>query len=102
MKRLLFSFFLIAFFSCAAQEKMGQREIVFQSVNLIPMDQEKVVPNQTVVVQHGKIRAMGAAGQVPYGKDAVVIDGKGKYLMPGLAEMHAHVPPVDDLEPMKE
>ena len=27
---------------------------------------------------------------------------KGKYLLPGLAEMHAHVPPVDDLEPMKD
>ncbi len=27
---------------------------------------------------------------------------KGKYLIPGLAEMHAHVPPIDDMEPMKD
>jgi imidazolonepropionase-like amidohydrolase len=43
-----------------------------------------------------------SAQKIKYNQKAVVIDGKGKYLMPGLAEMHAHVPPVDDLEPMKE
>src|SRR5688572_6864857 len=101
MKLLFHLLFLLSFLSCAAQEKTN-REIVFHSVNLLPMDQEKVVPNQVVVVQNGKIKAIGTASQVKYGKDALVIDGKGKYLMPGLAEMHAHVPPVDDLEPMKD
>ena len=102
MQRLLLCLLFFVSFSCAAQDRAGQREVVFLSVNLIPMDQERVVPNQVVVVQNGKIKAMGTAGQVKYAKDAMVIDGKGKYLMPGLAEMHAHVPPVDDLEPMKE
>ena len=37
-----------------------------------------------------------------YSKSATLIEAKGKYLIPGLAEMHAHVPPVDNLEPMKE
>src|SRR5688572_24765603 len=102
MKQLLFCALLFIFYSCAAQEKTGQRELVFLSVNLIPMDQEKLVPNQVVVVKNGKIKAIGNVGQIKYGKDAIVIDAKGKYLMPGLAEMHAHVPPVDDLEPMKD
>ena len=66
------------------------------------MDEERVLPNQVVVIKNGKIVAMGDAQKIKYNKKAVVIDGKGKYLMPGLAEMHAHVPPVDDLEPMKE
>jgi len=64
------------------------------------MDEERVIPNQTVVIKDGKIVAMGT--KVKYAKNALVIDGKGKYLMPGLAEMHAHVPPIDDIEPMKE
>ncbi|WP_206609784.1 amidohydrolase family protein [Paracnuella aquatica] len=78
------------------------QELVFRSVNVIPMDGEIVLPNQTVVVRNGVIHAMGDEGKVQWGKDAKVIDGKGKYLMPGLAEMHAHVPPSDDVEAMKE
>ena len=66
------------------------------------MDEERVLQNQVVVVKNGKIIAMGDAQKVKFSKSALVIDGKGKYLMPGLAEMHAHVPPVDDIEPMKE
>lgn len=99
---------LLLSISCTAQKQDWQpinsnnREIVFRSVNVIPMDEEWVLPNQVVVVKNRKIVAMGDAAKVKYSKDAFVIDGKGKYLMPGLAEMHAHVPPVDDIEPMKE
>jgi imidazolonepropionase-like amidohydrolase len=64
------------------------------------MDEERVIPDQTVIIKDGKVTAIGK--RLKFGKDALVIDGKGKYLMPGLAEMHAHVPPIDDLEPMKE
>src|SRR5687767_13532179 len=66
------------------------------------MNEEKVIKNQDVVVQNGIIKAIGESGKVKYDKNARVIDANGKYLMPGLAEMHAHVPPVDDIEPMKE
>jgi hypothetical protein len=45
---------------------------------------------------------MGDPQKTTWSKDALVIDGTGKFLMPGLAEMHAHVPPVNDFEPMKE
>jgi len=77
-----------------------QRELVIRSVNVVPMDEERIIPNQTVVIKDGKISAIGS--NVKYSKGALVIDGKGKYLIPGLAEMHAHVPPIDDLDPMKE
>ena len=79
-----------------------QREIVFRAVNVIPMDQGRVIDNQTVVVKNGRITALGNEGSVKFGTDALVIDAKGKYLTPGWAEIHAHVPPIDDIEPMKE
>ncbi|MDB5242951.1 MAG: amidohydrolase [Spirosoma sp.] len=79
-----------------------QRDIVFRSVNVIPMDRERVLENQTVVVRNGRITAMGNEGKVRFGKDALVVDARGKYLLPGWAEMHAHVPPIDDIEPMKD
>jgi imidazolonepropionase-like amidohydrolase len=77
-----------------------QREIVITNVSVIPMDTERILEKQTVVIKDGKITAVGTS--VKYNKNAFVIDGQGKYLIPGLAEMHAHVPPVDDIEPMKE
>ncbi|KAB7732589.1 amidohydrolase family protein [Rudanella paleaurantiibacter] len=90
--------------SVRAQGLMSNRdrEVVFRSVAVIPMDAERVLENQTVVVRNGRISAMGREGSVRFAKDALIIDGKGKYLMPGWAEMHAHVPPIDDIEPMKE
>lgn len=69
-------------------------------VDVIPMDRDRVMKDQTVVVRNNKIAAIGSG--IKYSKDALVVNADGKYLIPGLAEMHAHVPPVDDLEPMKE
>lgn len=103
MKNLLLLLSLFFILSCNAQNSQADnRELVFLSVNVIPMHQEKVLPHQTVVIKHGKITAMGNTSATTYSKDALVIDGQGKYLMPGLAEMHAHIPQTDDLEPMKE
>jgi len=102
--KILLTFSLVLFlFSCNSQQESstGSTETVFVSVNVIPMDKESVLPNQDVVTKDGKIVAIGDAGKVKYSKDALRVDGKGKYLIPGLAEMHAHVPPIDDIEPMK-
>lgn len=77
-----------------------QREVVFTSVSIVPMDTENVLENQMVIIKDGKVSAIGK--KLKYGKNALVVEGKGKYLMPGLAEMHAHVPPNDNLEAHKE
>lgn len=104
MKNLLFILFAFAVLSCASQQAIDNRtkEIVFRNVNVIPMDKNEVLPGQDVVIKNGTITAIGPTSKIKYSKDALVIDAKGKYLSPGLAEMHAHVPPVDDLEPMKD
>jgi hypothetical protein len=104
MKSILFICCLLLPSFLLAQEPINsaQKEIVFKSVNVIPMDMERVIENQDVVVKNGIIISIGNSGKVKYAADAVVINASGKYLMPGLAEMHAHVPPVNDIEPMKE
>lgn len=63
----------------------------FVDVNVIPMDREHVLAHQTVLVRGDRVVALGptAKTQVPAG--ARRIDGRGKYLIPGLADMHAHV-----------
>ncbi len=66
----------------------------FVNVNVIPMTDARVVPGQTVVVEDGRIRTIGSVDVTPVPKNAVVVDGTDRFLLPGLAEMHAHVPRV--------
>ena len=68
----------------------------FTNVSVLPMSSDGVLENQTVVVRDGVIEAAGPAAAVDVPPGATVIDGEGRYLMPGLAEMHAHVPPGDN------
>ena len=96
---LVLSVCLLTSYSQEVIEK--DREVVFKSVNIVPMDREQVIENQVVVMKNGKIQSIGNAKKVKYRKNALVIDGSGRYMMPGLAEMHAHVPPNDDIESMK-
>lgn len=70
---------------------MQQSEIAFVDVTVIPMDSERVLNHHTVVVNRGRIVSVGPVEKVPVGNGARRIDGKGKYLMPGLADMHAHL-----------
>src|SRR5690606_25912901 len=61
----------------------------FVNVNVVPMDSERVLRGQTVVVEAGRIVAIDAAPQIPAG--ARVVDGEGRaFLSPGLADMHTH------------
>jgi imidazolonepropionase-like amidohydrolase len=61
-------------------------------VTVVPMDRERTIPAQTVIVRDGRIAAMGPAARTKVPAGAIRIDGRGRFLMPGLAEMHAHVP----------
>lgn len=93
----LFVSFLTATSLCWAQ----QGDFYFTHVNVIPMNKEIIIPDQTVVVRNGRIQAIRPTTGKKISSDHTVIDCTGKYLMPGLAEMHAHIPPVNDMEPMK-
>ncbi len=58
-----------------------------ENVNIIPMTKEnKVIENATVVIKENKIFTIN--GSIP--KSATTIDGTGKWLIPGLIDMHVH------------
>jgi imidazolonepropionase-like amidohydrolase len=73
-------------------EAPARSTYVFTNVDVIPMDAERVLRDQTVVVAAGRITAVGAAASVAAPPGATRIDGRGKYLVPGIADMHGHVP----------
>ena len=67
---------------------------VFINVNVIPMTSKEVLSARTVIVTNGEITTIGNVDQTPLPGNAVVIDGTNRFLIPGLAEMHGHVPPI--------
>lgn len=75
----------------AAQEQVS----AITNVTVIPMDGERTLANQTVIVRGQRIAELGPSDRLKAPSGARVIDGRGKYLMPGLAEMHGHIPPGD-------
>jgi hypothetical protein len=90
LNRLLaLAFLLLAVIVSSAQAETEPGTTAFINVNVLPMDSERVLRGQSVVVEHGHITAIGANVTVP--KDARIIDGHGSaFLSPGLADMHTH------------
>ncbi|HEV8357176.1 MAG TPA: amidohydrolase family protein [Gemmatimonadales bacterium] len=81
---------LLAALTAAAQQRPP---VVILNVNVIPMDRERVLAGQTVVVEGDRIVAVGPTASVKVPAGALRVNGAGKYLIPGLGEMHAHIPP---------
>ena len=72
-------------------ENLAGESFAFVHVNVIPMDRERVLMDQTVIVTDGRISKIGAAKKTKVPKGATEIDGAGKYLIPALSDMHVHM-----------
>jgi imidazolonepropionase-like amidohydrolase len=77
---------------CAAPVPAADSMVAFVGVTVIPMDRERSLPNSTVLVEGGRIVQVGPAHKVRVPDGATRVSGQGKFLLPGLAEMHAHIP----------
>ena len=71
--------------------------IAIEDVSVIPMDRDRRLTNQTVVVRDDRIVAIGPRESARVPDDAVRVAGAGRFLMPGLAELHGHVDNEADL-----
>lgn len=85
MKKIIFALIIFACFALG----ISAQTVAFTNVNVIPMDKERVLQNQTVLVKDGIIFEIGKKVKIP--KDVQIIDGRGKYLIPGLMDMHTHL-----------
>jgi len=91
MVQILRSCFLFTAVSFAAIALAQQSPLAILHVHVIPMDRERVLDDQTVVVADGKIAQIGLASSVRVPAGAKPIDGAGKYLVPGLTDAHVHL-----------
>lgn len=91
---------LIMCIATACEESSNENEnvVAFVDVNVVPMDSERILEHQTVIVKGDRIDLVGKAGDTEIPEEALRIEGGDRYLMPGLTEMHGHVPGPDDRE----
>ncbi len=85
---LITLFYLLSSLVSFAQD--AKNKIAFVHVNVIPLTHEVVLKDQTVLVENDVITFVGK-----YSKDLknfTIVDGTNKFLIPGFADMHAHLP----------
>lgn len=92
MKKMLVLSILLTLLASAVQAVTPSADTTaFVGVNVIPMDRERVLTGQTVIVRDGVIAEIGDAKKVRVPSGARRIDGRGKFLIPGLTDMHVHL-----------
>ncbi|UCB45967.1 MAG: amidohydrolase family protein [Spirochaetota bacterium] len=68
-----------------------EKMVAFENINVIPMDSERLLKGHTVIIEDGRISEMGPVSAVEIPQEALTVDGHGRFLIPGLSDMHAHL-----------
>ena len=63
--------------------------VVIKNINILAPDSEEFIPRQTLLIENGLIQSIDNLSIIP--AQAKVIDGTGKYLIPGLIDSHVHL-----------
>ncbi len=93
-QKMLF-FVLFGIFSTSFAQRL-----VIQNVNIIPINTNTVLKNKTILIENGIIIKIDDTKNIPTNTKTptTVIDAKGKYVMPALADMHVHLPKMEGLD----
>jgi imidazolonepropionase-like amidohydrolase len=98
MKRTIALLFVLAALSPVAAQTTttAPDTVAFVNVNVVPMDSHRLLTHRTVIVRNGVIAEIGLARRMRIPEGAQRIDGAGKFLIPGLTDMHVHLFTDDD------
>jgi hypothetical protein len=80
-----------ALLSGAALPLAAQSGYAFVDVTVIPLDRERVLEHQTVLITDNRVTALGAADRVQVPAGTTTIEGRGKFLIPALGDAHVHL-----------
>lgn len=82
---------ILAAASCSPRPQVVEADLAIVGVDLIPMTSDSVVHGQSVFVSDGRIVRIADSASVRSAPGVRVIDGRGRFLFPGLVDAHAHV-----------
>lgn len=69
----------------------GRGTVAFVNANVFPMDRDTLLAGQTVLIRDGIIQQVGPSSRVRIPAGATRVEARGRYVMPGLADMHVHM-----------
>jgi hypothetical protein len=92
---MVYRLFLVVLFSLlsliAQITALMAQPLVIHDVHVLSMENDRILDHQTIIVEDGIIRWVGDAEDAEMPLNAEVVRGNF-YVMPGLSEMHAHIP----------
>ena len=92
MMRNLLAFLLTILLSVSViAQNPASQSVVLTHVTVIDMTGASPKPNMTVVITGNRIAALGSPSEVSLPQNARVVDASGKFLIPGLWDMHVHL-----------
>ncbi|MCB9047554.1 MAG: amidohydrolase family protein [Chitinophagales bacterium] len=98
MKQTLTAITLLFSLACHAQPALQEADIIVRHANIITMKDSVPLQDQLLCIKDNRISYIGADNKKAISTTAKVIDAKGRYLMPGMAEMHVHLPGPDEIK----
>lgn len=84
----LIFFILVCIAACTTKDLSG--DIIIKNINIIDVRSNQVLNNQTIIIKGNKISEILAFSEDHNYKTGKLIDGSGKFIMPGLWDMHVH------------
>jgi imidazolonepropionase-like amidohydrolase len=94
-RRALLILLLSAAWTVARAEQLSHRELEVHDVTIVDVAHGKLIPHRTVFIEDGMVVAVHAPGGEHPHADADVVEGKDKFLIPGLWDMHTHITHTD-------
>jgi imidazolonepropionase-like amidohydrolase len=95
----LFTWVLLAFTTRTPEATFGgvrqaanENAVAFVGATVVPMTSDQLLTDHTVIVRGDRIFAIGPAAKTSIPQNVQRIDGRGRFLIPGLTEMHSHLP----------
>ncbi len=84
--------FLALLLICSlAHAQFNPDVLALRDVHVINGKDDAILQHQTIIIDHGKITALGPVAQIKIPDAAVIINGNGRYVMPGLIDAHVHL-----------
>src|SRR5205814_3402958 len=81
--------------AAASEGPRSNSVIAVTGGSIIDMSGKPTIANGTVLIKDGRVDAVGVGGEVAVPPDATIVDAAGKFVVPGLWDMHAHFEQVE-------